>query len=78
VPLCRSHHRELHRAGKEVDWWLKTGLEPTGIAHELWMETHPLQQSPSSPSDVARDFAAVSLPAGTQRTKRSQLPGLQT
>src|SRR5713226_8671392 len=20
VPLCRAHHRELHRAGKEVEW----------------------------------------------------------
>ena len=23
VPLCRAHHRELHRAGKEVDWWAR-------------------------------------------------------
>ena len=23
VPLCRAHHRELHRAGKEVDWWTR-------------------------------------------------------
>ena len=26
VPLCRAHHRELHRAGKERDWWAKAGL----------------------------------------------------
>ena len=28
VPLCRAHHRELHRTGKESDWWAKAGLEP--------------------------------------------------
>ena len=28
VPLCRGHHRELHRGGKEVDWWTRTGIEP--------------------------------------------------
>jgi len=27
VPLCREHHRELHRAGKERDWWSRNGLE---------------------------------------------------
>jgi hypothetical protein len=29
VPLCRAHHRELHRAGKEVDWWSKKVIQPT-------------------------------------------------
>ena len=24
VPLCRAHHRELHRAGKESDWWARS------------------------------------------------------
>ena len=42
VPLCRAHHRELHRAGKEVDWWSRTGIEPLPIARELWLGTHPL------------------------------------
>jgi hypothetical protein len=42
VPLCRVHHRELHRAGKEVEWWSKTGVEPLATARELWLTTHPL------------------------------------
>ena len=42
VPLCRAHHRELHRAGKEVDWWSKQGMEPLGFARKLWSITHPL------------------------------------
>jgi ERF superfamily len=41
VPLCRAHHRELHRAGKETDWWVRTGIEPLESARTLWTLTHP-------------------------------------
>ena len=40
VPLCRAHHRELHRSGKETDWWAKADLEPISLARKLWLETH--------------------------------------
>jgi hypothetical protein len=39
VPLCRAHHRELHRAGKEKDWWSKNGIEPLSLARVLWIQT---------------------------------------
>jgi ERF superfamily len=56
VPLCRSHHRELHRAGKEAAWWTQRGIEPLATAAKLWLETHPLQVSASLPiSDVDVD-----------------------
>jgi hypothetical protein len=42
VPLCRGHHREIHRHGDEAAWWAKVGLEPLGVANALWRETHPL------------------------------------
>ena len=32
VPLCRGHHRELHRHGDETAWWQKLGLDPTDAA----------------------------------------------
>jgi hypothetical protein len=41
VPLCRGHHREVHRHGDEAKWWDKTGIDPTISARELWLETHP-------------------------------------
>jgi hypothetical protein len=78
VPLCRAHHRELHRASKEIDWWARSGLEPTGIAHELWTQSHPLQVSATLPNDAVSALIAASTPAPTQKTKRSQLPGLPT
>jgi hypothetical protein len=42
VPLCRGHHREVHRSGDEAAWWQKAGIDPTVNARALWLETHPL------------------------------------
>jgi hypothetical protein len=42
VPLCRGHHREVHRSGDEASWWSKAGIDPIGAARTLWAETHPL------------------------------------
>jgi hypothetical protein len=50
VPLCRGHHREVHRCGDEAAWWKKIGIEPTFAARVLWLKTHPL---PSTISMVA-------------------------
>jgi hypothetical protein len=42
VPLCRGHHREVHRSGDEAAWWQNAGVNPTQAARTLWLETHPL------------------------------------
>jgi len=42
VPLCRTHHRELHRETDEAAWWIKLGIDPTSTARALWLKTHPL------------------------------------
>ncbi len=42
VPLCRAHHREVHRCGDEGLWWQNTGTDPLVAARTLWLETHPL------------------------------------
>src|SRR5690242_2674193 len=42
VPLCRAHHREIHRCGNEAGWWGRTGIDPIAAARALWLETHPL------------------------------------
>jgi hypothetical protein len=36
VPLCRLHHRELHRYGDEASWWAGASIDPLPIALELW------------------------------------------
>jgi hypothetical protein len=47
VPLCRTHHRALHRSGDEAAWWKSTGLDPVTIAQRLWQHTRlngPIQK----------------------------------
>ena len=41
VPLCRGHHRELHRYGDEAAWWSRAAIDPLAAARVLWLETHP-------------------------------------
>jgi ERF superfamily len=36
VPVCRLHHRELHRYGDEASWWAAVNVDPVPIALELW------------------------------------------
>ena len=43
VPLCRGHHRELHRRGDEAAWWRKIGIDPFPAARALWLQTRPLK-----------------------------------
>jgi hypothetical protein len=42
VPLCRGHHREVHRCGDEAAWWQKAGIDPAVAARSLWLNSHPL------------------------------------
>jgi hypothetical protein len=42
VPLCRGHHREVHRCGDEASWWNKAAIDATAAARMLWLKTHPL------------------------------------
>jgi hypothetical protein len=36
IPVCRLHHRELHRYGDEASWWVGVNVDPLPIAIELW------------------------------------------
>ena len=50
VPLCRTHHRQLHRIGKELKWWatMNSNLDPLEIAKGLWQQSRTMQ-SPTLP-----------------------------
>ena len=55
VPLCRAHHRELHRAGKEAAWWTQMAIEPLATARELWLGTRPLPTLGHSRNELATE-----------------------
>jgi hypothetical protein len=59
VPLCRGHHREVHRHGDEGAWWQKAGLDPTVAARALWLETHSLSTGPHHLPIEIEDSAAA-------------------
>lgn len=64
VPLCRVHHREVHRTTKEVAWWTQLGIEPLEIARKLWTRSHPVPGASSdegTKSTAANDRQAISL-----------------
>src|SRR5271165_815821 len=53
VPVCRLHHRELHRYGDEASWWAGVGTDPLSIALELWRRsrlTYSLDATWSEPA----------------------------
>jgi ERF superfamily len=45
VPLCRQHHRELHRRGDERVWWRQVKIDPLPIAERLWRQTQIKKQA---------------------------------
>jgi ERF superfamily len=53
VPLCRSHHRAVHRAGDEQAWWKAAGINPVEAARQLWRQTRlndPRDREQTSPA----------------------------
>ena len=55
VPMCRGHHREVHRCGDEAAWWQKAGIDPTIAARILWLETHPMLQHQATGAESVPD-----------------------
>ena len=41
VPLCRGHHRQLHQAGNEQEWWKAIKIDALKAARDFWQQTHP-------------------------------------
>ena len=68
VPLCRGHHREVHRWGDEAAWWKKAGIDPTLPARSLWLETHPLPTT----SDKMGTDGATSVGADQSKAERGR------
>jgi hypothetical protein len=50
VPVCRIHHRELHRSVDEAAWWQKLNIDPLPVALRLWQHS----QTEVAPSPVRK------------------------
>src|SRR6266511_2549004 len=86
VPLCRGHHRAVHRSRDERAWWRQAGIDPIQVARRLWKETHGMgqlrSQRPASPqphgaaacSDPRNEEISATA-APQEETRLSDLPG---
>ena len=74
VPLCRGHHREVHRFGKEAKWWDNAGIDPMIAARKLWLETHPIlgmRDAKSAVGDNSKARKRHGAMANATRKKRN-------
>jgi len=62
VPLCRGHHRAVHRSRDEHAWWRQTGIDPIKVARRLWRETRGMGQQQSERPASPRPHAAAPSP----------------
>jgi hypothetical protein len=69
VPLCRGHHREVHRSGDEATWWSKGGIDAIGTARALWTETHPVRSVAQAPNPD-QSMAARAAPSDSTSVPR--------
>jgi hypothetical protein len=78
VPLCRIHHREVHRAAEEAAWWNRFGIDPYRVAAALWAQTRlirsvaelPSHEPSTAPPAATLDPASVPrLPNGFRNRK---------
>ena len=63
VPLCRSHHRAVHRAGDEQARWKAAGIDPVKVARQLWRQTRlddPQQHHQAGLAPETRSIAPAS------------------
>jgi ERF superfamily len=67
VPLCRGHHREIHRGGDEATWWNKIGIDANAAARVLWLKAHPL---PARTQELMEEDAASAVPAEAGDARR--------
>ena len=61
VPVCRIHHRELHRQGDEAAWWGKVHIDPLPVALRLWQHTR-LNGDELAPSEGITPSQAAQKP----------------
>src|SRR6516165_2888011 len=70
VPLCRSHHRAVHRAGDEQAWWKAAGIDPVKVARQLWRQTRLNDPQEHHPPNLA---ARPKAQGGTAESQSDQV-----
>jgi hypothetical protein len=73
VPLCRSHHRAVHRASDEQAWWKAAGIDPVEVARRLWRQTRLNDPSGHEHAGLAsRDTTSIASTGDQEVTGRPE------
>jgi hypothetical protein len=72
VPLCRSHHRAVHRAGDEQAWWQAAGIDPVKAARQLWRQTRLNDPPDHHQAGLATRPETRSIASASDGTKESR------
>ena len=72
VPLCRSHHRAVHRAGDEQAWWKAAGIDPVKVARQLWRQTRLNDPQDPHPPGLAARPETRSIASASDGTRESR------
>ena len=72
VPLCRSHHRTVHRAGDEQAWWKAAGIDPVKVARQLWQQTRLNDPPDHHQAGLAARPNTRSIASASDGTKESR------
>jgi hypothetical protein len=76
VPICRLHHRELHRRGNERAWWQSQGFDPLAVAATLWARTHAVEAI-AIKTDNSDRKAGINVKGRNVGNGAEAAPGLQ-
>jgi hypothetical protein len=84
VPICRAHHRELHRHADEAAWWRRIKIDPLPIARRLWQATRPngaalaadgdTESGPTIGQDHSRHRPTAAIPDRGEDLKSTTFP----
>jgi len=69
VPLCRGHHRAVHRSRDERAWWRQAGLDPIKVACRLWKETRGMGRRRAQRATLPRPHAAAATSHPTPKNE---------
>jgi ERF superfamily protein len=71
VPLCRIHHRLVHRSRDERAWWRQAGIDPIKVARRLWKATRGIDQRRSPRAALPRPRAAAATSDPTPKNEET-------
>ncbi|MGH9553833.1 MAG: hypothetical protein ACRD3W_30920, partial [Terriglobales bacterium] len=70
VPVCATHHHNLHDTTKEREWWQDRKIDPLIIARALWNESqkHLASTGPAESGEVVKKTESTLSPEAAKIT----------